>query len=398
MSSFPPSPQRRKFIQQAGILTGAFLAPSLMHAAEAPSPRPSLMRTLPFLQNPTHGGITITWLTHAPAYSYVEYGQDKDNLKKAVSMVDGQIIAGNKIHRLRLRDIEVGKTYYYRVVSQEMLINEPYRKELGSAVASELYQFCIPTVQSDYRAVVFNDLHRRNKTTECLAALLEGEPYHLALFNGDCIDDPQNEDDVVHFLEHAARVVGKGCVPLIFIRGNHEIRGAHSIFLRDIIEYSTSQSYGGFNWGSTRFVVLDCGEDKPDDHWVYYGLNDFTAFRQDQVEFLRHELRSADFLEAQERVLIHHIPIFQPESCDEYNPCHDLWTPLLKDAPFHAGINAHTHQFAFYPAGALGNSFPLIVGGGPEIEDAGLVLIDKKEKKLHISYITSAGEEKARVD
>ncbi len=398
MSSLPPSPQRRKFIQQAGILTGAFLAPSLAHAAESTPPRPSLMRTIPFLQHPCDGGMTITWLTHAPAYSYVEYGQDKDNLQKVASMVDGQIIAGNTIHRIRLTNIEEGQIYYYRVVSREMIINEPYRKEFGPAIRSDLYHFCVPTAQSDYRAIVFNDLHRRNKTTECLAKLLESEPYHLALFNGDCIDDPQNEDDVVHFLEHAARVVGKGCVPLIFIRGNHEIRGAHSIFLRDIIEYSTPQSYGGFNWGSTRFVVLDCGEDKPDDHWVYYGLNDFTAFRQDQVDYLREELRSAPFLKAEERILIHHIPIFQPESSEEYNPCYDLWAPLLKEAPFHAGINAHTHQFAFYPKGALENSFPIIVGGGPAIEEAGLVLIDKKAKKFSVTYITSAGEEKARIE
>ncbi len=396
MQQTPPSPHRRKFIQQASILTGAFFASSLASADE--ESMPSLMRTMPFLQNPTDGGITVTWLTNAPAYSYVEYGEDKDNLQKALSMVDGQVIAGNTIHRIRLHNIEAGKTYYYRVVSQEILTNQAYKKKFGPAVISEFFHFFIPREKDDYRAVVFNDLHRRNKTTEHLVKLLDGKPYHLALFNGDCIDDPQNEEDIVNFLEHAARVVGKGCIPMVFIRGNHEIRGAYSIFLRDYIEYSTPQSYGGFSWGSTRYVILDCGEDKPDDHWVYYGLNDFSGFRREQVDFLKRELNSNAFLNAQERILIHHIPIYLPESIIDYNPCHDLWASLLKDATFFASINGHTHEFAFYPKGELqGNNFPIIVGGGPSLKEAGLVIIDKKPNAFTVSYINSEGEEEARI-
>ncbi len=397
MPQSPQSPQRRQFIQKAGILTGSFFASSLALGDEEKPSRPALMRTMPFLQNPTHGGITVTWLTNAPAYSYVEYGEDKDNLQKVASMVDGQIIAGNTIHRIRLNNIEAGKHYYYRVVSQEMLINQAYRKKFGPAVISDFFQFCIPTEGSDYRAVVFNDLHRRNGTTEHLVKLIDKEPYHLALFNGDCIDDPQSEEDVVAFLEHTARVVGRGCVPLIFIRGNHEIRGAYSIFLRDYIEYSTPQSYGALNWGSTRFVILDCGEDKPDDHQVYYGLNDFAGFRRDQVGFLEQELASSDFLNAKERILIHHIPIYLPKSSIDYNPCYELWAPLLKDAPFNAAINGHTHRFSFHEKGEFDNNFPIIVGGGPAIKEAGLVLIDKKAKDFTVTYIGSDGEIKAQV-
>ena len=58
------------------------------------------------------------------------------------------------------------------------------------------------------------------------------------------------------------------------------------------------KTYGAFNWGDTRFVLLDCGEDKTDDHWVYYGLNDFSGFRDEQTEFLRRELHSKAFRQA----------------------------------------------------------------------------------------------------
>ena len=54
--------------------------------------------------------------------------------------------------------------------------------------------------------------------------------------------------------------------------------------------------------------MLDCGEDKPDTHWVYYGLNDFSDLRKAQAGFLKEELASRAFKKASKRVLIHHVP------------------------------------------------------------------------------------------
>lgn len=48
-----------------------------------------------------------------------------------------------------------------------------------------------------------------------------------------------------------------------FMRGNHEIRNAYSIGLRNHFDYVDNKIYGAFNWGNTRIVMLDCGEDKP---------------------------------------------------------------------------------------------------------------------------------------
>ena len=64
-------------------------------------------------------------------------------------------------------------------------------------------------------------------------------------------------------------------------------RNAYSIGLRDHFDYVGDKTYASFNWGDTRIVMLDCGEDKPDYDWVYYGLNDFTQLRNEQVDFLK---------------------------------------------------------------------------------------------------------------
>lgn len=95
--------------------------------------------------------------------------------------------------------------------------------------------------------------------------------------------------------------------PDFLYAGNHEIRNAYSIGLRDHFDYVGDKTYGSFNWGDTRIVMLDCGEDKTDDHWVYYDLNDFTQLRNEQVGFLKKELAAKEFKKAKKRILLHHI-------------------------------------------------------------------------------------------
>lgn len=371
------------------ISTFIVLIASLSLSAE------SLMRTIPFLQNPTNGGVTITWLTNSPSFSYVEYGTSPDKLERAVTMVDGQIIAGNKIHRIRLESIKPGVKYYYRAVSKEITKYEGYKKEFGDSVATEFFQFEIPAVGDNYKVAVFNDLHNHKETVDTLESQIADSGYNLAIFNGDCIADPANEDVAVSIISHIAKVVGKGTTPLVFIRGNHEIRNAYSIRLREIIEYSTEKSYGGFSWSNSRFMILDCGEDKPDSHWVYYGLNNFEGFRKEQVDFIKREIKSKEFKKAQNRVLIHHIPIYYPENTvlEIYNPCYDLWNPILKSVNFDICLNGHTHIYAHYKKGELGdNNFPIFHGGGYEFSDAAVILINKSGKILKTQLITAEGK------
>ena len=54
-----------------------------------------IFRTRPYLQNLTGQGITVSWLTNVPVYSWVEFGTDTLNLKRAHTLVDGQVIANN---------------------------------------------------------------------------------------------------------------------------------------------------------------------------------------------------------------------------------------------------------------------------------------------------------------
>ena len=345
--------------------------------------------TRPYLQNPANNGMTIMWETSIPTYSWVEYGTDTTLLSRARLLIDGQAEFNESIHKIRLEGLIPGQTYYYRVCSQEILQYKAYSKKFGHTAKSEFHSFTMPATDTDsFTAVIFNDLHQRSAVFQALLKQVKQIDYDFVIFNGDCIDDPINHAQATRFVKELTEGVGGNLIPTLFMRGNHEIRNAYSVGLRKHMDYVGGKTYGAFNWGDTRIVMLDCGEDKPDSTPVYYDLNDFTQLRQDQAGFLKEELKSKEFKKADKRILIHHIPLY---GCD--NLCWDLWEPLLRKAPFHVSINAHTHKFAYHPKGTLKNNYPVVIGGGNRVENATVMILEKKKEELRIKVLNADGKE-----
>ncbi|MDD4226506.1 MAG: metallophosphoesterase [Mariniphaga sp.] len=356
------------------------------------TPAPEVMRTIPYLQNPGSDEMTVMWLTHVPARSWVEYGTDTTNLQLARTFLEGVMVANNMIHRVHLNSLRPGTKYYYRVGSQEITRYSSYYKEFGDTVRSDMKIFTTWSDEMrDFRVIVYNDLHSNMAMFDKLHSLVEDKPYNLVVFNGDCFDDVEVEGDIVNRLLTYTPRIKSDEVPSIFIRGNHETRGEYSLHLWDYLGRMDGHSYSAFSLGDTRFVLLDCGEDKPDDHREYFNMNDFTQHRIDQTGFLTKELMSDAFAKAAKRILIHHIPIFGVTS-GRFSPCSDLWIPVLKDAPFHVSLNAHTHRFQVIEKDEAENNFPVIIGGGNREPDGTVMILEKNGDKLTIEVINAAGE------
>ena len=357
-----------------------------------PAKASDILRTTPFLQNPVGNGITVSWMTNVPTHSWVEYGTDAKLGLMQQTVVDGQVIANNKHHKIRLNNLKPGITYYYRVCSREITLYEAYKKEFGETAYSEIQSFTLPrNTESDFTALIFNDLHKNKDLMDKLSNVVKDIDYDFVFFNGDCIDDPKNEAQAVDFISYINRKVKADRLPVFFLRGNHEIRNAYSIQLRNLFDYVGDRTYGAFNWGDTRFVMLDCGEDKPDSTSVYYNLNNFDELRKDQAAFLQTELAGKAFRSAAKRVLIHHIPIYGMKE-ERFNPCLELWGKALTKAPFNVAINAHMHRFAWYPKGAADNNFPVVVGGGNNASTGTVMILRKKGSELSLEVLDAAGK------
>lgn len=355
-----------------------------------------LFRTQPYLQNPVDNGVTVMWETTIPAYSWVEFGTDTTNLSRVRLLIDGQAEFNESIHKIRLENLQPGTTYYYRVCSQEILLYKAYRKVMGNTAKSGFHSFTLPKPDADsFTAVVFNDLHQHNETFRALCRQIEGLDFDFVVFNGDCVDDPANHDQATRFVSLLTETVHGDRIPTFFLRGNHEIRNAYSVGLRKHYDYVGGKTYGAFNWGDTRIVMLDCGEDKPDDHPEYSGLNDFTRLRQEQVDFMHQEFSSKAFKKADKRILIHHIPIYGYLG---KNQCEALWKPILEKAPFDVALHGHTHRHAFHPKGEQGNPYPVFIGGGYKLEGATVMIVEKRKEVLRVKMLNVKGEVIAEIE
>lgn len=356
------------------------------------TPATQVMRTIPYLQNPGTDQMTVMWITNVPARSWVEYGTDPDHLQRARMFLEGEMVANNLINSIELNNLKPGTKYYYRAVSQEITRYSSYYKEFGDTVKSELKSFTTWSNDiTNFRVVVYNDIHSNMEMFRKLHDIVSQKPYDLVIFNGDCFDDVEVENDILSRLITYTPKIKSDEIPSIFIRGNHETRGEYSPLLWNYLGRMGGKSYSSFSMGDTRFVLLDCGEDKPNNHWVYYDMNDFTQHRLDQAEFLKTELKSKAFKKATKRVLIHHVPLFG-KNLDEYTPCSDLWIPILEKAPFIVSLNAHTHTFELIEKGEGKNNFPVVIGGGNREQTGTVTVLEKTGSTLKLDVYNVKGE------
>ena len=348
-----------------------------------PTPSQKLMTTQPYLQVPTPTTMDVMFQTNSVCHCWIEYGTDSIHTKRTRALLDGQEICYDIANRIRLEGLTPGTRYYYRVCAVELVSKKGYENHFGDTLTTRFYSFKTPDeAMSDFRCVIFNDLHENKECFDYLRSLLNGTDYDFVIFNGDCLPEPRDRQHAIDMIHNLADYVNGAEKPIIFLRGNHEIRNFYSAGMHHLIGYYNEKTYGAFTWGATRFVMLDCGEDKPDSVSVYAGLNDFTRLRAEQIDFLRQEIKSKAFKKAQHRVLISHIPIYG--NGDDYNPCLKLWSPMLDKAPFNAAIAAHNHKAIFYPNGTNGSTYPVIIGGGPSIKSGTVTIVSKQGKKLKI--------------
>ena len=333
--------------------------------------------------------MVVSWSTRIPTVSWVEYGTDSTRLSPVWHIEEGKVVANNTVHHITLTDLKPQQRYYYRVCSQEVKDFRYRHITLGDTARSRIYSFVMPDLQNnDFSIVIYNDIHRHEETITALTEKVRDVTADLIIFNGDCLVEPDSEQDLVEMLSVLNEKVDAAETPVLYLRGNHETRGAWSWHLHDYLHFLDGSLYGAFNWGNTRFVMLDFGETRGDDNPQFAHLNRNDLFREQVGRFLSEELRSTPFKEARHRVLIHHVPLYGYEDCD---PLHDVWGRQLTEAPFNLCLNADLHEYAYLPPEKGVHPFPVVIAGGAEPCIATVFVLTKSDGHLHLKALKAEG-------
>ena len=162
--------------------------------------------------------------------------------------------------------------------------------------------------------------------------------------------------------------VAKGELPVIFVRGNHDVRGRLAERYTDYFPANGKDTFFVFSVGNLNGVALDCGEDKLDSHPEYGGVNDFKRFRERETKFLKN-VRFEDGDKITFGVC-HIAPIqvtLVPDSCyDIERQTYTVWNDILEKIGVKFFISAHRHiAYALLkgdPKNLIDHEYPVIVG------------------------------------
>ena len=192
-----------------------------------------------------------------------------------------------------------------------------------------------PVEKSPVRICHIADAHNRVDLPVAAGSYF-GDELDLLILNGDIPNDSGSVENFLNIHEIAARLT-HGEIPVVFSRGNHDMRGIFAEKLEEHTPTDGGKSYFTFRLGHLWGMVLDCAEDKPDSNVEYGFMNCCEDFRRRETEFIHAVIRDkANEYEAEgveNRIVISHNPF-----SETIRPPFDIeietyteWCRLLKE-------------------------------------------------------------------
>ncbi len=328
----------------------------------------------PYLQHLGTDEVTIVWTTNTDCISWVEaYEYDGSNFyqqerPRFFSCSDGLKTIG-RIHKVTLQDLKPGTKYAYRIFSKEIVSKTYNNPVFGRTDASEVYQrqpLFFTTEKTDKEktsVVVLTDIHNGSAK---IGSLLEGVSFDEVDFlvtNGDFVGTFNREEDLFDGGVDTLVDLFASSKPFYITRGNHETRGTMGSAFKNYFYFPENRYYYTFTSGKNLFIVLDCGEDKPDSDKEYNDLVDFDSYRTQEARWLEKLVTSEKFRSADHVVVFLHMPPFFPGRTPWHGDMEmrEKFFPVLNNAGIDLMICGHTHKYAFIDKKAEGNNFPIIV-------------------------------------
>jgi predicted phosphodiesterase len=337
----------------------------------------------PYLVATSDTTATVVWMTDTPSHSKVRYGT-ANNLSAVVEPQKDGLVPVGTLHVVHLTGLKPGQTYQYQVVSTRVVKLKPYWPDKGITTESPVYSFTTLDPRKPKISFSFiTDTHEDIRRINTLLGRIDWSTTDFLVHGGDAFHWIDSEEHLFrNWLEPTTRAL-QHRIPLVFARGNHELRGAFARSLFNYVPTFEDRYYFARDHGPVHLLVIDSGEDKPDDTNVYAELNRLKAYREQQFAWLQEHVRTSRRLaEAPFRVVVMHQPHWG--WVDGQN---DKWTALANKAGVDLVIAGHTHRFAYVKPGERGNNYHLLIVGQDQV-----ATVDATGSELKVVVMASDGK------
>jgi predicted phosphodiesterase len=383
--------KRRTFLKEMGLLglaSGA--APYLVKGVEGKSSDLQLIAG-PYLQRQDTSTIKVGCIFSEPCFAWLEVKDSNGSITDPIYEVeDGMRQANTTRFQFNWTPLQAGQMY--RVVAKEILQFDPYKVVYGKTWEGEWYTYSgFVSMETPHRYLILNDIHEQTESYRELMEISAIKDPQLVFLNGDLFHYVTTEKEIVDKLLVPVTQTFATQVPFVLARGNHETRGRWARNFKSYFSFPQNKFYQAFLQGDVFWIILDGGEDKPDDHEVYAGNVAYDAYREEQAVWLKEMVKHPDCIGARHRIVINHIPFFHSD--DWHGTLHNraCFHPILQEANIDAVISGHTHEYGFYPPDSE-HKYAVIIGGGPKKGERAIVEVVSSKDELSISLRNDLGK------
>lgn len=343
----------------------------------------------PYLQELSEHAVTFVFTTSDKGFSWVEVKPDGGEAERHYTVRNGLRDAYNTFNVIRVENLRPDTRYQYRLCSKQIADFQPYKVTFGDSIVSPWRRFSTPDPKATACSfIALSDMHQQPDKLGRLLNQAGVGSADMIFYVGDMMNYYDNEETPFRsFIDKSVELFASE-KPFVLVRGNHETRGNMAREYARYVPKSSGKYYGAYRVGDIMFVVLDCGEDKPDDFWVYAGLTDFDGYRTEQAAWFGELIRSKAYKSAKWRIVMNHFPPLSHMESD--NPerhgiqdITDKFLPLYNQAKIDLMISGHTHVYEFMSPDKYDRlTFPVIVNS---TESVARIDIDGRTLKAKVT-------------
>ena len=314
----------------------------------------------------------IVFSTNHPATAWVEIGGES-----YYDLYAGSMKSKDTVHKITVPQEKLDAARAYSIHAEKMIYRGPFGGFKGKEIR-KAYAFRPVNTADGLVYYTMTDVHHARKGA--VAAALAVENLDFLVILGDSVGMTDYEKDA-QFSNLLAHDVTGGQIPVVYARGNHEIKGAYGESLYKYVGSKNESFYYWFTLSDVFGITLDLGEDHDDGWWEYYGTDRFALYHQEQTQFLR-ELAEAKPYDGYRYTLVAcHIPIQFVNSRKDHEDVKAAWTELLNEIQPDLAVYGHQHDL-----------YPFLDGQQTMYNDSGKLVYNSRFKgtagKTYGGYLT----------
>lgn len=254
-----------------------------------------------------------------------------------------------KMHKVIVPMEVLDASKEYKVGTQKLTYRGPFGGFKGR-VKEETYSFRPIDTSDGLNYYSISDVHMG---LECSKEASDyNKEKELLILAGDTISMIDTYRDAA-YTNKVAYELTKGEIPVIYARGNHELKGKYMEEFHDYVGAKGEDFFYKFSFGNVYGLVLDIGEDHDDDYWEYYDTCDFNEYRNRQLDLIKSELESKEYLNYEYRLVVCHIPIPFINTRHNHVGFKKEVTTLLNQMDIDMVISGHQHDLLVFEPGLI---------------------------------------------